>query len=334
VDRLDPWRVLVVMDIARTLLFLLLFVLFDTAGVWMILVIALLTGVAHVFFETALVVVVKDLFPGRALIRANSRIELAGQFSLILGPAAVAGLTALSSLRIALLVDALTFVASVVSLTAVRPKHHPAPRLTTLRSEFMTGLRYLASVRVILIMVITQVVVNFSLGAEKLIYYYARETLALPAFAVSAVVAAGGVGGLLGALTAPALATRIGELRLVIIGIATAGIAIGAIGLTPSFLTLAAAHLVYVWALITASLVNRTYRQRLVPRELLGRVTGTIRMLVLAVDPLGVLAAGALTTALHGDPRPAFLAAGTLVIIAALTATLAGLPTAESNLPS
>ena len=329
VDRLDPWRVLVVMDVVRTLLFLALFVLFDTAGVWVILAIALLTGVAHVFFETALVVVVKDLFPGRNLMRANSRIELASQVSLILGPAAVAGLVALGSLRVALLVDAMTFVASVASLTAVRPKAqptpHPAATLKTLRSDFMAGLRYLATVRVVLIMVITQIVVNFSLGTEKLIYYYARETLALPAAAVSAVVAAGGVGGILGALTAPTLATRVGELRLVITAIVTAGIAIGAIGFTPSFLAVASAHLMYVWSLITASLVNRTFRQRLIPRELLGRVTGTVRMLVLAVDPLGVLAAGALTTALHGNPRPAFVAAGALVITAALTASLAGL---------
>jgi hypothetical protein len=35
------------------------------------------------------------------------------------------------------------------------------------------------------------------------------------------------------------------------------------------------------------SLANRTQRQRIVPRALLGRVTSGVRALLLAVDPLG-----------------------------------------------
>jgi hypothetical protein len=68
---------------------------------------------------------------------------------------------------------------------------------------------------------------------------------------------------------------------------------------------------------VVASLVNRTQRQRLVPRDLLGRVTSTVRVLFLAMDPLGVVAASAATVALGGDPRPVFLVAGVTVVVAA-----------------
>src|SRR5262250_402601 len=89
VDRLDTWRVLVTMDAARTAAFAALYLLWVTgaARLWVIMAIALAAGAASVFFETSLVIVVKDLFHGPRLIRANSVLELASQAALVAGPA-------------------------------------------------------------------------------------------------------------------------------------------------------------------------------------------------------------------------------------------------------
>jgi MFS family permease len=91
VDRLDPWRVLIAMDAARTLLFAALYAL-SVAGplrVWLVLTLALSAGACAVFFESALTVVVKHLFAASGLMAANSAIELASPLSLIAGPAIV-----------------------------------------------------------------------------------------------------------------------------------------------------------------------------------------------------------------------------------------------------
>jgi len=69
---------------------------------------------------------------------------------------------------------------------------------------------------------------------------------------------------------------------------------------------------------------HRTQRQQIIPRALLGRVTSAVRLLFLAVDPLGVVIAGSLTAAL-GDPRPVFLGAGAIVVATAGAGWLAGL---------
>jgi hypothetical protein len=55
------------------------------------------------------------------------------------------------------------------------------------------------------------------------------------------------------------------------------------------------------------------------------RVTSGVRVLFLAVDPVGVVLAGTATSALGGDPRPVFLAAGTVTAVAAAAGWLAGL---------
>ena len=351
VDRLDPWRVLIAMDAARTVLFAALYAL-SVAGVltvWLLLTLALCAGACAVFFESALVVVVKDLFAVSGLMGANSALELASQISLIAGPAIVGLLAAAGGVSLALLADALTFGVSLASLVTVarkRPRSAGSRRTASAGSaragaparpcrEFAASLRegvhYLLTVRTLLILTAVQVVVNLCLSVEKLIIYDAREALGLSPSLVGAIVAAGGAGGLAAALCAAPLARWVGEMRLVVLAIAAAGASVACMCLATSAATLAAANLGYGATLVLASLVNRTQRQRLVPRELLGRVTSTVRVLFLAMDPLGVVAAGAATVALGGDPRPVFLVAGVTVVVAAAAGWAVGLRAAGNS---
>ncbi|MGH3125842.1 MAG: MFS transporter, partial [Streptosporangiaceae bacterium] len=197
VDRLDAWRVLIAMDAARALLFAALYAL-SAAGVlriWLLLVLALAAGACAVFFESALVVVVKDLFAVSGLMGANSALELASQISLIAGPAIVGLLAATGGVSLALLADALTFAVSLASLVTVarnRPRSAGSRRRGSARSrrarpagrpwpEFAAslreGLRYLLTARTLLVLTAVQMVVNLCLSVEKLIIYDARETL-------------------------------------------------------------------------------------------------------------------------------------------------------------
>jgi hypothetical protein len=333
VDRVDPWRVLVLTDALSAGLFAALFG-FAAAGalaVWLVLAVAFAAGACSVFAQTALAVVVRDLFPAAGLIRANSALELASQLSLVAGPAVVGALAAVGSINLALLADAITFAVSLLSLL-VLGRWRPGPPVRRggrawrgMGADLRAGLRYVASVRVLVILTVIQMVVNLCLAAEKLIVFYARDTLGLTTSLVALVVAAGGVGGVAGALIASRLAGWIGEIRLIVIAIVAAGAAMAAMSAAGSAPSLMAANAAYTGAVVVASLVNRTQRQRIVPRAMLGRVTSGVRVLFLAVDPVGVVLAGTATSALGGDPRPVFLAAGTFTAVAAAAGWLAGL---------
>src|SRR5262249_26497834 len=134
-----------------------------------------------------------------------------------------------------------------------------------------------------------------------------------------------GVGGVAGALSASRLAGWTGEIRLIVIAIVAAGVAMAAMSVAGSAPALMAANLAYAWAVVVASLVNRTQRQRIVPGALLGGAPRGVRVWFLAVAPMGVVLAGTATSALGGAPRPVFLAAGTVTAAAAVTGWLAGL---------
>jgi hypothetical protein len=75
------------------------------------------------------------------------------------------------------------------------------------------------------------------------------------------------------------------------------------------------ANTVQIWAVTVVSVVNHSTRQAWIPRELMGRVTTTVRAMFLTATPIGAAIAGAATKAAGGDPRPAFLIAGVLTAV-------------------
>ncbi|MFQ6327069.1 hypothetical protein ACLMAL_13150 [Nocardia sp. CWNU-33] len=83
VDRVGPWRILIASDVVRLLVFLVLFgsLVFRPCSVGVIVVLACVAGVAGAFFETALVVAVRDSFTGADPLRANGLLELVGQLT-------------------------------------------------------------------------------------------------------------------------------------------------------------------------------------------------------------------------------------------------------------
>jgi hypothetical protein len=125
-DRVDPWLLLIAADILRALIFLALFALTGSKAVtvWLILAIAFAAAVLTVFSDTALTIAVRDVFAGPRLVAANSWLEAANQVGQIIGPGTAGLLASAGLLHVSLLVDALTFLISLVTLTAVRQASH------------------------------------------------------------------------------------------------------------------------------------------------------------------------------------------------------------------
>lgn len=352
VDRMDARRLMIAMDAVRAVAFIAMYAIAsaNTPPVWCVLAVAFAAGGAGVFFETALMAAVKAMFTPESLIGTNSVLELASQVARVAGPGAVGVLAMTVGVRTALLVDASTFVLSMVTVYLVRPDP-PRPavrgtsprgadagqRFTVVRAWFTAacdarhglvadlreGLRYIITTRVLLTIGVLQVVVNFALGSEKLVIFYATDTLSLPAVLVSLVVLGGGVGGVLGALGARRAAAWLGPLRLIVGGVGLTGVSFALLGVAGPALPVA--YAVMLCAQTAVGVVNRSMRLRIVPRELTGRVFSTMRLAYGGVDPIGAAIAGALTGVFGGDPRPVFLGAGLTVAVAAAVAWSGGL---------
>ncbi|MFD7668190.1 MFS transporter [Streptomyces sp. NPDC059788] len=332
VDRVDPKAVMLVMDVVRCAVFLTLalLVVAGSPPVWLILALAFLSAGAAAFFETALTVMVRDLVTGERLVRSNSYLQMANQASLIVGPAAVGALAVTAGLQTALFVNAGTFAISFVTVlcvarTTTGSADRPAPARAPIRSELAEGFRYLRATRLILVVTCLQATANFFISVETLIVYYTRDTLGLSSATVSIVVAAGGIGGLIGAAVAGRLATPPRQVMLIGAGSAVLGMALAALGLSGSLVLLVTFNVLTSLSAVLASVAIQSLRQRVVPRALLGRVTATARVTALAAAPLGTALAGALTSLNHGDPRAIFVGAGLLAVATTAVAWRSGL---------
>jgi hypothetical protein len=332
-DRLDPWLVLGASDVLRALIFGVLFLLTGARAVspWLILSLAFAAGAVTVFSDTALAIAVRDVFAGPSLVPANSWLESASQAGQIAGPGAAGLLAAAGLLHVSMLIDAATFLVSLVSLAAVRREYRiarPPGRPATWRTlarELTEGIRYLAATRLLFTLLMFLLVLNLCLGADKLVIFLARTILHLGPALVGLVVTAGGAGGLLGAIATSALCRRLGPLPVVAGCAAASGVALILIGTAAGLPVLLAANLLYTWAIIAASVTLRALRQALVPRPLLGRVTAAWRLGGQGVTLAGAVLAGAATALLAGHPRPVLTAAGLLTILCTAVAWLAAL---------
>jgi MFS family permease len=334
-DRLDPWRVLIAGDVIRAAIFLALFLLTGSrsAAAWLILTLAFAAGAVTVFSDTALTIAVRDVFAGPRLMTANSWLESASQLGQIIGPGAAGLLAAAGLLHVSMLIDALTFLAALASVLAVRASYQGAKRAAqpqaarwrALRRELADGIRYLAATRVLFTLLVFMLVLNLGLGADKLIIFFSRNSLHLPPDQVGLVVTAGGAGGLLGAAGTSLLCRRLGPLPAVTLGAASSGLALLLIAAATSMPVALAGNLLYTFAIVVASVTMRSLRQVLVPRDLLGRVTASWRLGGQGFTLAGAILAGAMAGLLNGDPRPVFAAAGSLTVLTVTVAWFAGL---------
>jgi MFS family permease len=330
-DRLDPWRVLIAGDVVRAVIFLALFWLTGTrsAAAWLILTLAFAAGAVTVFSDTALTIAVRDVFAGARLMTANSWLESANQLGQVIGPAAAGLLTAAGLLQVSMLIDALSFLVALASILGVRGAYQAqATEQDTKRTPFREladGIRYLAATRVLFTLLVFMLVLNLGLGADKLIIFFTRNTLHLPAVQVGLVVTAGGVGGLLGAAGTSLLCRRLGPLPAVTLGAASSGLALLLIAAAASMPVVLAGNLLYTCAIVVASVTMRSLRQVLVPRDLLGRVTASWRLGGQGVTLIGAIVAGAMAGLAGGDPRPVLAAAGSLTLLTVTLAWFAGL---------
>lgn len=135
-----------------------------------------------------------------------------------------------------------------------------------------------------------------SAAASALLVLHALGALGLSPFQLSLVMGRA-LGGVLGALSAGWAQRVLGEGRAIAVAADLAGAApllLPAASWLPPLPTMVAAWSAMSWAAVLSNVTLVSFRQRLCPKPLLGRMNASIRFLVWGPMPLGGLAAGLL----------------------------------------
>jgi MFS family permease len=301
VDRLRRRPILIAADVVRALLLASVPVaaLLGWLSIGQLIVVSLLSGFARVFFDVAYQSYLPTITGRDGLLSGNSAMETVRAGGQVVGPALGGWLVALAGAANVVLVQAVTFAVSAVSLAAIRTREPaPVPAQTRLRADIAEGLRFVARTPLLRATAVSSTAGNFAFGIGSAVgFLFMVRTVGLTAAGVGIVLALGSLTVIAGAAATPRLARRFGSARIVWLSLAVSGpvALLGPLaGPGWAVILLVVGTAGQEFGQIVYAISNVSMRQRLCPPQLLGRVTATMRVLMMGPFPLGALIGGVL----------------------------------------
>jgi MFS family permease len=342
VDRLDRRRTMVLANVVRAALVAASCVAIATGhgAVWQLYVVALGSGVAEVFYDTSAQSLVPSIVARDDLDRANGRllaVEIGAQE--FVGPT-LGGLLVAAAAGVAFGASAGLWVVAIVVLASLRGSFRPTPATpsSSLRSDVREGLAFLVRRPVLRTMAVMVGMANFASSAvfAVLVVHAVGSESALgltePQFGLLFATLA--IGSLLGGITAERLQGWLGRSRALLGSVLVSASYIVALALTTNVVPIAVAAFLSGVATMVWNVTTVSFRQRVTPDRLLGRLNSAYRLVAWGTRPLGAAAGGAVAQAF--GTRAVFLVMGALavsVVVPGRTITESALHDAEGEMP-
>jgi MFS family permease len=319
VDRLRRRPILIWSDILRAAILAsvpLAFVL-GYLSLAQLLVVAAAAAVLTTFADAADNAYLPAIVERDQLVRANGALEASASAAEFTGFGLSGILVQLLTAPIAIVVDAVTFLASAALLVTIRrpePAPPPPEQRQAILGEIAAGLGLTFRDPVLRGFALAQMAQSAMWGVTGAAWIvFATGELALDPVAIGLIVATGGLGSLAGAVLAERTTRRwgVGSVAVTAMLVATAGFLL--IPLAPSGAPAVAAVFLVAQQLVGDSAVTlydvteTSVRQSLVPDRALGRVSSSFRVASVLAQLLATIAGGVLAE-LVGVRNALFLA--------------------------
>jgi MFS family permease len=309
VDRLRRRPILISADFARAGLLATVPVAYalDALTLTQLYVVVFLVGACQVFFDVAYQSYLPSLVDRNQLVEGNSKLEISRSSAQVTGPGLGGALVEIVTAPYAVLVDALSFVASGAFLLRIR-KREEVPRVETtdgrkpsMRSELKEGLRFVGGNPNLRAQAGCTATSNlFSSLAFSIFLVFAVRELRLSAAVIGLAFSVGAAGSLLAAFTARRISDRFGIGPTSIVMAAAFGPSVLLVALAPAgneaIPFLIAAQLCFGFTVVVYNIAQVSYRQAICPPRLQGRMNSVMRFIVWGTIPIGTIAGGALAT--------------------------------------
>ena len=336
VDRMRKRRTLIVADLVRAAVLTLVVAaaLTGHGSMPLLYVAGLVISCASVFFDISHQSYVPALVGLDRIVEGNSKLQATQSVAMVAAPAVGGALLRVLTAPALIGATVLTYLASAAFVGRIRHDEVLPSRADRrpLRTEIAEGLRFVVHQPLLRRIVACTSISNlFNAVAGALTVLYALRILGLDAAALGVVFSASAVGGLLGAVTADRVARWVGEGRVIPLAALVAGPAFTLTPLAsvapdhgiPAEAPLILGGALFSFSVVVYNVAQVSFRQRLCPPALLGRMNASVRFVVWGTVPLGGLLGGWLGTHLGVVPTLWVAAAG--AVVAALPVVLSPL---------
>ncbi|WP_307845487.1 MFS transporter [Planomonospora sp. ID67723] len=303
VDRMRRLPVLISTDAVRALVMasVPLAAVTGTLTMAQLYLVALVTGVATVFFDVAHQSYLPALLPKDRLVSGNGALETVHSCAQVAGPGLAGGLVQLVGAPLAILADAASYTVSALFLRRIRTvETSPAAgaERRSLRAEIGEGLTFVLRHPLLRMIALSTGTANFfSALLLSVQTVFLVRVLGLAPGAIGLTLSAAAAGGILGALAAGRIATGVGQARIIWLSTLVTGpfaLLWPLAGTGPAAALFALGSAVVFFGAVVYNIAQVSFRQTLCPPRLLGRMNATMRFLAWGAMPLGALTGGLL----------------------------------------
>lgn len=273
-------------------------------GIAFLLAVALLTGTAAVFFQTAYNAYLAGLLDPEDQPEGNAKLHGSASAAQISGYGAAGLIGQLVGAVNAMFANAGTFLVSLICLARIRhrepPREDDSRESTSLPRDVAAGLRLVTGDRWLRTMMLFGAASNLALmGYQAIQVVFLVNTVGLAPGAVGGLIAASSTGGVAGALLSRRVADRIGTARAMLLfelGFAVFALLIPATFDGAGLVLFAGGGFCVAAGVVAGNVIKASFQQRYCPAEILGRVTASSAFLNYGTIPVGALLGGWLGT--------------------------------------
>jgi len=308
VDRMRKRRTLIVADLVRAavLVAVAATALTGHGSMPLLYVAGFVMSVATAFFDVSHQSYVPGLVGLERIVEGNSKLQATQSVAAVVAPAVGGALLRVIIAPALLTVTAVTYLGSAVAIWRIRHEEALPARedRRPLRTEIAEGLAFVLRQPLLRRIVACTSIGNLA-GAVSgaLTVIYALRVLGLDEATLGAVYSASAIGGIAGAVLADRVARWVGEGRTVALSalawtpaLALTPLALPLSGTVPAAVTLIVGGIGGTFCVVLYNVAQVSFRQRLCPPALLGRMNASVRFVVWGTLPLGGLLGGFLGT--------------------------------------
>ncbi len=316
VDSVDRRLAMMLANLVRVGALLALAVAISTRveSIWVLYLVAFVLGIVETVYDTAAQSLLPSVVPVKALGRANGRLSAAEiSTNLFVGPP-LGGFLVATGIVLGVTGSAGLWGVALVALVLLPGRFRPdRSEFEESRPDLLGGIRFVWDNHVLRAMALMVSVCNIAtsafLGTFVVFAVGSGSAMALSDTGYGALLTSAGAGSLVGSMTTTGLAGMIGRGRLLATTLASMGLFVGLPAVTSNYWWILISFFVGGFAVASWNVVTLTFRQRVTPDTVLGRVNSFYRLIAWGTLPLGALLGGALAEVLGMQVMFAVLAA-------------------------
>jgi len=313
VDRLQRRPILIIGDLGRAIALASIPIAFALGSltILQLYVVGFAMGILTVFFDVSYQSYLPSLVDRDQLVEGNAKLQASQSGAQTIGPTLGGYLIGVLTAPFAVVVDAVSYLASALFVFTIRGSEPPIPpadgprgsraeRLRGFGREIREGIAYVVGHPYLRMIAASTSSSNLFSNVMFGIYFvYVVRVLGLDAVRIGLIGSLGSLGAVAGALTANRIAARIGVGRATVGSIALGGpagllVAIAPQGAAEPFLVAALA--LFGFSGLVYNINQVSFRQAITPERMQGRMNATMRFLVWGTIPIGSLIGGVLAT--------------------------------------